>query len=115
MAFDLKAARVVADRKCYRVGSVREWLSVAIDEIERLRSANAEAVEACRLAASALAAMRDFLPDPESCSGWDDAGAQEEVALDLANLARFKGVEESAWPAHIKAADRAVAAADNYS
>jgi len=68
----------------------RETIALLTDE---LRCANAE-----------LAAMRDFLPDPESCSGWDDAGAPEEVAVDLANLARLKGVAESTWPAHIKAA-----------
>ena len=83
MAFDVKAARVVAARTCYREAAVREWLSNAVAEIERLRA---------------------FLPDPESCSGWDDAGAPEDVALDLANLAGFKGVAEATWPAHILAA-----------
>ena len=90
MAFDVEAAGEVAYKTCYTKGTVRQCLRDAVAEIVRLRAE--------------LAAMRDFLPDPESCSGWDDADSPGEVAVDLANLARLKGVAESTWPAHIKAA-----------
>jgi len=53
------------------------------------------------------ARMRDYLPDPVACAGWDDDDAAENVAADLAILAELKQIPRDRWPKHIRrAADR---------
>ena len=56
--------------------------------------------------------LRDYLPDPVACSGWDDDGADPGLLADLAALAGLKGIPRERWPEHIAEAAKETGNAD---